>query len=462
MNLADTEQKSTGGAVVSNTATTRLTGTRLIIARAVWLALVVPSVGLFVISIPVYYQQLQRGCFIGTACGKLPGTLTAKGLQALPTLGFSGTEYAALFTIFFAIITAIWCAVGFIIFWRRSDDWLALLAAFFLVMSSTAPSLGNPTFMLALAYPVFALPLSLVSFLGLTSLLAFFLLFPNGRLAPRWMGLILLLVIIYQFFNSFPSTTSPFDTNWPAWLNLLVYPVFFGVIIVLQIYRYRRVSTPVQRQQTKWVILGVAAAIGFYIGLLVISLIAELIPSFINTINPILFNEVWGIILPVAFLLVPLSIGFAILRYRLYDIDLIIHRTLVYSTLTVVLALIYEVSVFTLQYLTSSLTLIKGNQLAIVASTLLIGLLFKPLHDRTRALIDRRFYRRKYDAARTIATFSATIRDEVDLNQLCTKLVAVVEETMQPAHVSVWLCAPKRYLEETTRALPIIDKEAGL
>ena len=172
----------------------------------------------------------------------------------------------------------------------------------------------------------------------------------------------------------------------------------------------------------------------------------------------ILFITIW----PVAFLLVPLSIGFAILRYRLYDIDLIIHRTLVYSTLTVVLALIYEVSVFTLQYITSGLTLIRGNQLAIIASTLLIGLLFKPLHDRTHTLIDRRFYRRKYDAALTIATFSATIRDEVDLNQLCTKLTAVVQETMQPAHVSLWLCAPKRYLEETMPALPIIDKEEGL
>src|SRR6266581_1845715 len=447
MNLSDTEGKSASGAVVSNTVNTHLTGTRLIIARAVWLALVVPTVGLFVISIPVYYQQLQTACFIGTACGKLYGALPVKGLQTLSTTGFSVSGYAALFTIFFAIITAIWCAVGFLIFWRRSDDWLALLAAFFLVMSSTTPSPGNPTFVLALAYPVLSLPFSLVSFLGLTSLLAFFLLFPNGRLVPRWMGLILLLVIIYQFLNSFPSPTSAFDTNWPAWLNLLVYPVIFGAIIVSQIYRYKRVSTPVQRQQTKWVMLGVVAAFGFYIGLLVISPISELIPSFINTI-----------ILPVAFLLIPLSIGFAILRFRLYDIDIIIHRTLVYSTLTVVLAVIYEVSVFTLQYLTGGLALIKGNQLAIIASTLLIGLLFKPLHDRTHALIDRR----KYDAARTIATFSATIRDEVDLNQLCSKLVAVVEETIQPAHVSLWLCSPKRYLEETTRALPIIDKEEGL
>src|SRR5213078_4329545 len=135
----------------------------------------------------------------------------------------------------------------------------------------------------------------------------------------------------------------------------------------------------------------------------------------------------------------PLCIGMAILRYRLWDIDVLIRRTLVYSTLTVVLAAVYEVSVFTLQSLIGGLTLIRGNQLAIIASTFLIGGLFKPLHDRTRALIDRRFYRRKYDAARTLATFSATIRDEVDLNQLREDLLAVVEETMQPTHVSLWL-----------------------
>jgi len=122
------------------------------------------------------------------------------------------------------------------------------------------------------------------------------------------------------------------------------------------------------------------------------------------------------------------------------------------TTSPVAYSTIYEVSVFTLQYLTGGLAFIRGNQLAIIASTLLIGLLFKPLHDRTRALIDRRFYRRKYDAARTIASFSATIRDEVDLNQLCAKLVAVVQETMQPAHVSLWLSSPKRYLEERDHA----------
>src|SRR6266566_1739156 len=362
MNLADTEQKSASGAVVSNTATTRLTGSWLIIARTVWLVLAIASLGLFIASLLVSYQQMLRVCVDPVTCTYLRGALPARGLQALTSSGFSVSEYAAVVTIFFAITAAIWYAVGFLIFWRRSEDWLALLAAFFLVMFNVT-SLGNTASALALAYPLLALPLNLVDFLGQVSLSVF-----------------LLLSNSYTFLTIFPSITSPFNAHWPAWLNWLVILVVFGAIIYSQIYRYRRVSTPVQRQQTKWVALGVTAAIGVAIGILALS---SLFPSS----AVILFINIW----PVAFLLIPLSIGFAILRFRLYDIDIIIHRTLVYSTLTVVLAVIYEVSVFTLQYLTGGLAFIRGNQLAIIASTLLIGLLFKPLHDRTRALIDRRF-----------------------------------------------------------------------
>ena len=211
-------------------------------ARAVWLALVVPSLGLFIASLLAYYQQLQRAC-VGPLLCSLPGALTAKVLQALSTSGFSVSGYAALLTISLAIITAIWCAVGFLIFWRKSDDWLALLAAFFLVMFSITPSSSNPGFVLLFAYPVLALPVSLVSFLGRVSIGVFLLLFPNGRLVPRWMGLILLLVIIHAFLSDFPSPTSTFETNWPAWLYLIVIGVLIFAILFSQIYRYRRVST---------------------------------------------------------------------------------------------------------------------------------------------------------------------------------------------------------------------------
>ena len=214
MKQSDTEHKSVSGTVDSNGTNTRLTGPWLTFTRVVWLVLVIPSLGLFLASLLVSYQQMQTVCVDPVMCN-LTGALTAQELQALASSGFSLNEYATLLTIFFAITAAIWYAVGFLIFWRRSDDWLALLAAFFLVMFNVT-YVGNTASALAFAYPILALPLSLVSFLGQVSLLVFFLLFPNGRLVPRWMGLILLLVIIYTFFSTFPSITSPFDANWPG------------------------------------------------------------------------------------------------------------------------------------------------------------------------------------------------------------------------------------------------------
>ena len=161
-------------------------------------------------------------------------------------------------------------------------------------------------------------------------------------------------------------------------------------------------------------------------------------------------------------LFIPISIAIAILRSRLYDIDTIINKALVYGLLTAVLALLYFGLIFTLQFLFQRM-FHQNNAFAIVISTLAIAALFQPLRHRLQKIIDRRFYRRKYDAARTLAAFSATLRSEVDLNQLSEQLVAVVQETMQPVHVSLWL-RPHAYpgnrqaLWKATNSVPSEDE----
>jgi hypothetical protein len=148
-----------------------------------------------------------------------------------------------------------------------------------------------------------------------------------------------------------------------------------------------------------------------------------------------------SMVLADAFMLaLPISIGFAVLRSRLFDIDVVINRTLVYGSLTLMLALVYLGGVTATQALFSALTgQQKLPQLAVVVSTLAIAALFNPLRRRVQAFIDRRFYRRKYDARKTLDAFTTRLRDETNLDDLSDDLLEVVRETMQPAHASLWL-----------------------
>ena len=395
-------------------------------------------VALFLATLPAYYTLLQTVC-TGALCGAVQPT--PDSAQAMQKLGLSIGAYATFILVLTLALAFLCFAVSAVIFWRKSDDWMALLVALTVATTVTLSGSVYGTGMNS-AWGVLAMVFNVLTS-GLYVLVL--LLFPDGRFVPRWTRWLLLCGVVAALL-SFMSNV----------YNLVFYAVL-GMILIAQVYRYRTASSPLQRQQGKWFIFGGIVVVIIIVGLIVPQYI---FPSFGQAGSFYLLVNIPIYI--VISLYLPLCIGLAMLRYRLWDIDLIIHRTLVYSTLTVLLAVIYQVSVFTFQSLLGGLTLIGGSQVTIVASTLLIGLLFKPLHDRTRALIDRRFYRRKYNAARTLAAFSVTIRDEIELNQLREDLLAVVQETMQPAHVSLWLCTPKRYLEETTRALPIIDKEEGL
>lgn len=268
------------------------------------------------------------------------------------------------------------------------------------------------------------LVIGLLSLPGIVVFYSIFLLFPSGRFAPRWSWVVLLAWTIWHLALLIQ----------PDSLAILVvgYPIFYLTAVLCQVYRYRRVSTFVQRQQTKWVVFGFVASLAANQVFWIISPIGALSES--------LFGPAAYLVYQLSLLLVPITFFIAVQRYRLYDIDRLINRALVYGSLTVILALVYFGSILTTQALIHNLTGQSDEPtIVLVASTLLIAALFGPLRRRIQGFIDRRFYRRKYDSAQTVASFSATLRNEVDTIQLSEHLETVVQETMQPASVFLWL-----------------------
>lgn len=294
--------------------------------------------------------------------------------------------------------------------------------------------------------PLMAWPVYWIWFPGLICLLVFLpLYFPSGRLvAPRWRIVVWLALLVTIVVSGLAAVT-PGDVEIPAYPNPLGIEQTIGInlrderialVAVLLwlglgtmaaaslVIRYRQ-ARGAERQQIKWFTYAMALLIAFMI-------IHQL---FLQTRLP---EPLSTILLTLPLQGIWLAVAVAVLRYRLYDIDLIIRRTLVYSLLTGLLALFYFGSVILLQ---SLFTAITGEQssIAIVLSTLAIAALFNPLRHRLQSIIDRRFYRQKYDAAQTLTTFAVTARNEVELDQLTAELLRVVQKTMQPKHSTLWL-----------------------
>ncbi len=418
-----------------NAGNTRLHGHLLILARTMWVAIALLTVGLFVLAIPTRFNELQHVC-TPPKCNELQ--LFSPDVAVLKQLGLSLTFYATYNLPLEAGFTLVFLLVAVIIFWRRSDDRMALFVSLMLVtFGATLPPVIEA---LARVQPAWRFPAFFIQDLALFFLVTLLYLFPDGRFVPRWTGLLALGWGLWSLIRPFFSQTTPFALGHPenfALLSLISTGVF------AQLYRYTRVSHPVQRQQTKWVVFGLTTMVGGIAAYVIVHLLFSPLtqPGLAHVVGNMMSVPT---LLTLPGLLLPLTIGIAILRFRLWDIDVIINRSLVYGSLSVLLVALYVGLILALQALVRAVTGSLSQQpLVIVASTLVIAALFQPLRRRLQNIIDRRFYRRKYDAAKVVAAFSATLRNEVDLNQLSERLLAVVEETMQPAHVWLWLRPPE-------------------
>lgn len=413
----------------------RLRTLLLRIARTLWIVLTLLTISLYLDGLSIRYDQLIAGADI----------------RSLLELNFSADSYSAFLIGLDIVVVFAHIIIATIIFRRRVDDWMALFLAYALVTNGALLSLSltysggdlNPTLQVAL---------QVVTTIGLVAGMTLLYLFPTGRFVPRWTGWMALswgLLMSTAIF--FPENRLSFP-SWPTSIQLLVLLLWIGVGIYAQVYRYRNVSRPTQQQQAKWAMSGLfASAVGpftYFLPFVILPAIGG--PAIPNILYQrvgasffafsLFFRLTGSTIFTLVLLVFPLSFAIAILRYRLWDIDVIINRALVYGVLTGLLILIFFGGVTLFGGVFRTFTG-QGSQLAVVVSTLSIAGLFNPLRLRVQDAIDRRFYRQKYDAAQALTNFATTVRDEVDLDRMENALIAAVDETMQPEHVSLWLQA---------------------
>ena len=427
------------------------------VLRWAWMICALLLLANFLASIPGYYRIMSTICPLPNQadCTSSFGQLTASTMQTLSGWHISLDGYALYFAILDVLVSLLPWGIGLLLFWRKSNEWMGLLVSLLFVffagngVANTFTALWTPDPSSGLVVILLQI-ISAVQWIGLG---AFLLTFPTGRFAPRWSWIIFSLWIFTFLSPTVPAV--PAAAYIEGVVGTLVGVVLLGGTLFIVVYRYRRVFDARECQQTKWAVYGIVA-------LVTLIVLGTALSSVLSASSPLqpLFPTL-TIMLSSA--IVYVSLGFAIFRYRLWDIDTVVNRTLVYGTLTAILALTYAAMILLLQALAQVMNGATADQpLAIVATTLLIIALFNPLRRRLQAFIDRRFYRQKYDAVKILAAFAASLRTEVDLSSLSTHLVHAVEESMQPTHVSLWL-RPSDSLRApgTSRSLMPINRDRG-
>jgi len=387
------------------------------------------SMGLFVAGLPYRLAQLKWMASLSRLFLHFSPTLAPRFRETLRTL-LDTYPYVSI-AIELAVMILFFISV-LIIFLRSSNEWMTLILVGGLMTYGIylLPALDA----LMAAQPAVRMAGNALQAMGLASSLLFFYTFPNGRFVPRWTAGLLVFWGLWGLAWVF-GPARPFNLSDPYNFSLPMFTILMAWWlsgVAAQLYRYNKVSNPVQRQQTKFIVFGVTFAVVSY-GLYVP--IREALPGNASYA----FHLVGVPIFLLCVALIPISITTSILRYRLWDIDFVIRRTVSYAALTAVLGLTYIGSIVLLTNLFRQLTGQTQSGMVTAVTTLALALAFQPARLRVQDFINRRYYRRKYDAENALAQFGESVSAEMDLNRLTNSLIGAVESTMQPQHVSIWL-----------------------
>ena len=399
--------------------------------RVLWLALSAIAILLWVLGSRELLGAATQSCQ-QTICDPL--IFTAEDLDILKNYYPALFPLSKVFSFLIVAYSWVFFIVAGLIFWRRSDDWIALLVSFTLIYMGAILFTSSDDALLG-AYPQTRPLIVLFDVLGLTAWIALLYLFPDGKFLPR--RLVLPVTALTAISITLDLSAPPEVASMRGGpINLALFTILIGLGLLAQVHRFRRYSTPQQKQQTKWVLFGI---FGVLLGVIVWSGTVVLLPPDqpSQARSTLMF-----LVMPAVMVLMgsfPVSLGFSILQYRLWNIDILIRRTLIYGALVVLLALVYFGSVLVLQNLLFAISGQERSSLAVVVSTLAIAALFTPLRNRIQKSVDRRFYRRRYDAAQTLTTFNARTREHVDLDKLSQSLLETVDETLQPQVTSLWI-----------------------
>ncbi|HLY31149.1 MAG TPA: histidine kinase [Ktedonobacterales bacterium] len=380
---------------------------------------------LYIVGTPVYFAHLSMLC-----ANCLDERLTPNDAATLHMVGLSITLYAVFWTVLNLLFVFVYCGVAAFILWRKPDDRITVLAAFSLMaMGASFPDIPNA---LATAHSTWQAPVILLDALGLPSLIIFLFLFPTGRFVPgymRWVaGGSATLYILPAFF---PISILNF-THLAHTLSLLVALLVFGAIVFAQVYRYRKVSTLAERQQTKWVVFGLVIAL---LGFLLVSYLPLATLQFFFPGQQISFPISAFLIASVypLLLVIPLAIAIAILRYRLWDIDLIINRTLVYVLLTVGVVGAYAAVIVSLDVLLRT----ESNFLISLFAAGVIAVLFQPLRERLQRSVNRLLYGQRDEPYTVIARLSQRLKETLAHDAVLSTITETVAQALKLPYVAI-------------------------